>query len=278
MDALDRKAGRVRRLTLNGQHGGQDIKALLESSDGTILVGARGVVAIDPRSLSQRALTVDGLGDLPVISLAETPDSLLIGTYKGLFVRRRSDGQVRVFEHDAADPHSLPNNEVINIVTLPDGSVMVATPGGVGRLDVAAGKFTNFSSRSPGPGSLPQDYAGSIIPSGRKIWVGTYGGVALGQPVAGGWRFRAIAETQGLAGDNVASLVLDAQQRPWVASAGGISVIDPGSRHVRVMSQRDGLSASAFNQRAAARMADGSLLFGAPDGLIVLQPTSCWGG
>lgn len=272
VDALDRKAGRVRRLTLNGQHGGQDIKALLESSDGTILVGARGVVAIDPRTLSQHALTVNGLGDLPVISLAETPDALLIGTYKGLFVRRRSDGRVRVFEHDAADPHSLPNNEVINIVTQPDGSVLVATPGGIGHLDVPGGKFTNFSSRSPGPGSLPQDYAGSIIPAGRRIWVGTYGGVALGRAVAGGWRFHAITEAQGLAGDNVASLVLDAQQRPWIASAGGISVIDPASRHVRVMSQRDGLSASAFNQRAAARMADGSLLFGAPDGLIVLQP------
>jgi diguanylate cyclase (GGDEF)-like protein len=272
VDAIDRDAGRVRRLILQGEHRGQDIKALLESSDGTILVGARGVVAINPRTLSQRALTVEGLGDLPVIALAETPKFLLIGTYRGLFVRRRSDGQVRVFEHDDADPQSLPNNEVINIVTRPDGAILIATPGGIAQLDLTRGTFTNFSSRAGGLGNLPQDYAGSIVTIGRDLWVGTYGGVARGRAVPGGWRFRAISEGQGLAGDNVASVVLDARQRPWVASAGGISVIDAAGRSVRVMSQRDGLSASAFNQRAAARMADGSLLFGAPDGLIVLQP------
>lgn len=272
VDTLDRQAGRVRRLTLKGQHGGQDIKALLESSDGTILVGARGVVAIDPQTLSQRALTVDKLGDLPVISMAETPDVLLIGTYRGLFVRRRSDGQVRLFEHDAANLQSLPNNEVINIVARPDGAILIATPGGIGRFDLSAGTFTNFSSRSGGRSSLPQDYAGSIIPVGRDLWVGTYGGAAHGRAVAGGWRFGAVTEAQGLAGDNVASIVLDAHGRPWVASAGGISVIDPAGHSVRAMSQRDGLTASAFNQRAAARTADGSLLFGAPDGLIVLQP------
>ncbi|WP_322965550.1 ligand-binding sensor domain-containing diguanylate cyclase [Sphingomonas fuzhouensis] len=272
VDRLDRAAGQVRRLTLHGQHGGQDIKALKEAADGTILVGARGVVTIDPRTLAQRPLEVKGLGDLPVISLAETPDALLIGTYKGLFVRRRSDGQVRVFEHDAADPHSLPNNEVINIVVQPGGVVLIATPGGVGRMDLASGRFTNFSSRSGEPGSLPQDYAGSIIPTGRNIWVGTYGGVALGHAVPGGWHFHAVTEAQGLAGDNVASLILDTHGRPWVASAGGISVIDRDGRTVRVMSQRDGLGVSAFNQRAVARTADGSLLFGAPDGLVVLQP------
>lgn len=271
IDALDRKAGRVRRLTLQGQHGGQDIKALLEASDGTILAGARGVVAIDPRTLTQRPLSVEGLGDLPVISLAETDDALLIGTYKGLFVRRHN-GQVRVFEHDANDPHSLPNNEVINIVVDPYGAILIATPAGIGRFDLTRGTFTNFSSRSGGSGSLPQDYVGSVVPIGRDIWVGTYGGVAQGRAAPGGWRFRAISEVQGLAGDNVASVVLDAHRRPWVASAGGISVIDPDGRTVRVMSKRDGLSASAFNQRTAARMADGSLLFGAPDGLIVLQP------
>ncbi len=272
VDRLDRAAGQVRRVNLEGRHAGQDIKALLESDDGTILVGARGVVAIGPKSLSQRPVTVSGLGDLPVISLAETPEALLIGTYKGLFVRRRADGAVRHFQHDIADPHSLPNNEVINIVIQPDGTALVATPGGIGRLDLRTGRFTNFSSQAGDANSLPQDYAGSIVPSGRDIWVGTYGGVGYGRAAPGGWRFRAIAEAQGLAGDNVASLVMDRRHRLWAASTGGISLIDPTGGRVRVMSRRDGLTMSAFNQRAAARTADGSLLFGSPEGLLVLQP------
>jgi diguanylate cyclase (GGDEF)-like protein len=272
VDRLDRAAGEVRRIALEGRHAGQDIKALLESDDGTILVGARGVVAIDPKSLRQRPVPVTGLDDLPVISLAETPDLLLIGTYKGLFVRRRANGVVLHLQHDAANPNSLPNNEVINIVIQPGLVALIATPGGIGRLDLRTGRFTNFASRAGDATSLPQDYAGSIIPFGRDIWVGTYGGVGYGQAVPGGWQFRAITEAQGLAGDNVASLVRDRRDRLWVASTGGISLIDPAGRHVRVMSRRDGLTMGAFNQRAAARTADGSLLFGSPDGLLVLQP------
>ena len=272
VDALDRKRGVVRHLTLPGQHGGQDIKALLESSDGSILVGARGVMAVDPRTLATRAIDVPGLGDLPVISLAETPGALLIGTYKGLYVRDRATGQVRVFQHEASDPASLPNNEVINIVVRSPRSALVATPAGLGLFDLRTGRFVHFSSQVGQAANLPQDYAGSIVSVGRDIWVGTYGGVGVGRAVANGWRFHAITEADGLAGDNVASLTLDARRRIWVASAGGISVIDPAGRRVRVMSQRDGGGTNAFNQRAAARTDDGSLLFGSPDGLMILQP------
>ncbi|MEJ8629897.1 two-component regulator propeller domain-containing protein [Sphingomonas sp. I4] len=62
IDALDRERGLVRHLTLPGQHGGQDIKALVRSGDGSILVGARGVMAVDPRTLATHAIGVPGLG------------------------------------------------------------------------------------------------------------------------------------------------------------------------------------------------------------------------
>lgn len=272
VDALDRQTGVVRHLPLPGFHGGQDIKALIEANDGSILVGARGVVAIDRTTLKTRALDVPGLGDLPVISLAQTPQALLIGTYRGLFVRNPANGQVRRFEHDPADLHSLPNNEVINIVVRSPTSALVATPSGLGLFDLQTGRFTNFSSRAGHSASLPQDYAGSIVLAGRDIWVGTYGGVGLGHAVANGWRFEAITEAQGLAGDNVASLTMDSRRRVWVASAGGISVIDSSGHTVRTMSQRDGGTTSAFNQRAVGKTPDGSLLFGSPDGLLILQP------
>ncbi|WP_343525127.1 two-component regulator propeller domain-containing protein [Sphingomonas sp.] len=272
IDQLDRDAGRVRHLTLNGHHSGQDIKALIDASDGSILVGARGLVAIDPITLAQHDVPIPELGGLPVISLAETGRHLLIGTYKGLYARDKATGRVTLYEHDPANPRSLPNNEVINIVVAGDGQVLVATPGGIGRLDVASGRFANYANRANDPDSLPQDYTASIVSAGRNLWVGTYGGVAFGQSTKSGWRFRAISEAHGLSGDNVASLVLDSRSRVWAASAGGISVIDPAARYVHAMSRRDGLTIRAFNQRAAARMTDGSLLFGSPTGLTVLQP------
>ena len=277
VDQLDRRAGRVRHVKLNGSHAGQDIKALLEARDGTILVGARGIIAIDPATLKQRDIPVALIGNLPIISLGETAAELLIGTYKGLFILDRATGVVTHYQHDAADPQSLPNNEVINIVVLRDGDVLLATPAGMGRMKLGTRRFVTYANNVRDPDSLPQDYVGSIIPDGGNLWVGTYRGVAFGRPRAGGWRFRAMTEAQGLAGDNVASLVLDGRKRVWAAGAGGISVIDPTQRSIHEMSRRDGLTINAFNQRAAARSADGSLLFGSPDGLIVLSPDALLG-
>ncbi|MFN3674694.1 MAG: diguanylate cyclase [Sphingomonas pseudosanguinis] len=272
VDQLDRQGERVRHIKLHGHHAGQDIKALLDARDGTILIGARGVIAIDPQTLAQRDVPTALIEDLPVISLGETATDLLIGTYKGLFLRNRATGAVRQLQHEATNPDSLPNNEIINIVPLSDDDVLLATPAGMARLDLRTGRVVTYANNVRDPFSLPQNYVGSIIPDGRNIWAATYGGVAFGRSHGTGWNFRALAETQGLAGDNVASLALDDRRRLWAAGAGGISVIDPRQRSIHVMSRRDGLTINAFNQRAAARTADGSLLFGSPDGLIILNP------
>lgn len=277
VDRLDRQGERVQHIKLRGHHAGQDIKALLDARDGRILVGARGIIAIDPRTMTQHDIPVAQIGDLPVISLNETATDLLIGTYNGLFLYNRATGAVAHYQHQAGDPNSLPNNEIINIVRLSDSEVLLATPAGMGRLDLRTRRFTTYANNVRDPFSLPQDYVSSIIPDGRNLWVATYGGVAFGRAKEQGWAFRAVTEAHGLAGDNVASLILDSRKRLWAAGAGGISVIDGARRTIRVMSRRDGLSMNAFNQRAAARAADGSILFGSPDGLIVLSPDALLG-
>jgi len=272
VDRIDRQAGRVRHLTLPGRHAGQDVKAFVERADGTVLVGARGVIAIDPETFATRDLALPALGELPVISLGYAGPRLLIGTDRGLYVWDAGRRQMRRYRHRDGDATSLTNDEVINIVAQPDGRPWIATPGGISRFDPATGRFTTFRNRPADPTSLPQNYTGSIVRAGSLLWVGTYGGVARGVPAGNGWRFRAITEAQGLANDNVAALLADAGGRIWAASASGISVVDPRGRRVRSVSRRDGLTPAAFNQRAAAVTHGGDLLFGGTGGLIVLRP------
>lgn len=272
IDRIDRAAGIVRHLRLDGTHAGQDVKAFVELADGTILVGGRGIVAIDPATLAKRALPLPMLGDLPVISMAQSGDRILIGTYKGLFVWDPRTRRMHHYEHADGDDNSLANNEVINIVDGSGGRPWIATPGGLCRFDPVTGNFTPHHNDPADPTSLPQNYIGSIVPTDRALWVGTYGGVARGTVTRGGLRFRAITEAQGLANDNVAALLADRRGRIWTTGASGISVLDPGGRRVRVVSRRDGLPPDAFNQRVAATTHDGDLLFGGTDGVLVLRP------
>lgn len=272
IDRIDRVGGTVRHLRLSGHHAGQDVKAFLELPDGTVLVGARGVVAIDPVTLGTRPLAVPLPDDLPVISLARSGHLLLIGTYKGLFVWDARTRQVRQYRHVDGDPSTIANNEVINIVDIGDGRLWIATPSGLCRFDPATGRFELYRNDPADPTSLPQNYTGSIVHSRGALWVGTYGGVARGQWANGAWRFRAIAEAQGLANDNVAALLADRRGRIWATGASGISVVDPLGKRVRVVSRRDGLPPDAYNQRVAAMTRDGDLLFGGTGGLLVLRP------
>ncbi|KZE15903.1 ligand-binding sensor domain-containing protein [Sphingomonas hankookensis] len=272
IDMVDRARGVVRHLRLDGNHAGQDIKAFAERPDGTILAGGRGVVMIDPDTLAERALPLPELGDLPVISMLRIDHRLLIGTYRGLFVRDERSGTVRRYRHQPGNDASLANNEVINIVAARGGGVWIATPRGINRFDPANGRFATYRNDPADPTSLPQNYTGSIVAAGDALWVGTYGGVARGKRVGDDWRFHAITEARGLANDNVAAVQIDRAGRLWATGASGISVIDPRHESVLTVSRRDGLTANSFSQRVSAITRTGDLLFGGTGGLMVLRP------
>lgn len=272
IDRIDRAAGAMRHLRLSGRHAGQDVKAFVELPDGTVLVGARGIVAIDPVTFAERNVAVPLPDDLPVIALARSGDLLLIGTYKGLFTWEARTRRLRHYRHADGDATTIANNEVINIVDFGDGRPWIATPGGLSRFDPATGRFAVYRNDPADPTSLPQNYTGSIVRSAGALWVGTYGGVARGTASAHGLHFRAITEAEGLANDNVAAVLADRRGQVWTTGASGISVIDPQGRGVRVVSQRDGLPFDAYNQRVAAMTRDGDLLFGGTGGLLVLRP------
>ena len=272
IDVVDRARGLVRHLRLDGNHAGQDIKAFAERADGTILAGGRGIVAIDPDTLVERSLPLPELGDLPVISMLQIDRRLLIGTYRGLFVRDERTGKVTRYRNVPGSGESLANNEVINIVAAPDRQVWIATPRGINHFDPATGRFETYRNDPADPASLPQNYTGSIVPAGDALWVGTYGGVARGKRMGDGWRFHAITETRGLANDNVAAVQMDRDGRLWATGASGISVIDPRREMVLTVSRRDGLTTNSFSQRVSAIARNGDLLFGGTGGLTVLRP------
>lgn len=273
IDVLDRDRGTVRRIALGGYHVGQDVKALTQARSGTVFVGARGVVAVDPDSGNWRSLDIPEVNGTSIISLAAVEDLLLIGTYKGLFVLDQRTGAVTHYRQDKDQKEGIPNDEIINITKL-DDEVWLSTSRGISRFDPELGRFENFSNIPDDPTSLPQDYTNSILYSGGRLWVGTFGGAAYANPRSLPLRFKVFTEANGLAGNDVSSLVADKNGRIWAASSRGLSVIDPRTGKIASASFADGLPETTFTRRTVIAMDDGSLLFGGTAGLTVVQPRS----
>lgn len=271
--AVDPAHGRIRTLELPGHQADQDIRAIAQLDDGRIVAGARGLVTIDPATLAVAAYPVDGLDGKPVLALAMYQHTLMAGAYDGLY-RIDADRHVRVYRHVAGEPHSLPDDQVRNIVPMPDGRAWIATTNGLGILSADSDAFETWRNVPGDATSLPQNYLGSIVPVGEQVWIGTYGGLArtpLTVP-AGTRRFTAIRARDGLGSDNVAAVLPDAHGRLWAATTDGLSVIDPASGVIRTLGLRDGLAARFYNHRTAATGPDGELMFGGLDGLAVIEP------
>lgn len=272
IDVIDRKVGKVHHLRVEGRHQGQDIKALAEAPDGGILVGARGLVEINPITFRQRAIDLPILEGRPIIALRFMGNQLLIGTYEGMFIWNRQTNTVTQYVHRDSDVQSLVNNEVMNINILGD-QIWLSTSGGISRFDPKTKKFQNFFNLADDPFSLPQNYSSSILTASGKMWVGTYGGVAVSLLKNSPPRFTSITESDGLSGNDVSSLLLDNNGKVWVASSNALSVIDAKTNAVKSASKSDGVPVTTFNRFTAARLPDGSLMFGGSAGITVVQAT-----
>ncbi|HEY4556279.1 MAG TPA: ATP-binding protein, partial [Lysobacter sp.] len=68
-------------------------------------------------------------------------------------------------------------------------------------------------------------------------------------------------------------LVVDANGIVWVTSVRGLARVDPSARRVRIYGVRDGLPSQEFAGVPVARPGDGRILVGAPEGLVVFDPS-----
>ncbi|WP_153242468.1 ligand-binding sensor domain-containing diguanylate cyclase [Frateuria defendens] len=276
--AVEPQRGSIRTLVLGGGQQDQDVRSLDALDDGRIVVGSRGLVTVDPDTLAVRPYPVPDLDTRPVLALQAYRGGLLAGTYNGLY-RIAPDGRVQHDRHAPGDPHSLVDNQVRNIAPMDNGDIWVATTGGISILRAGGRGYDNLFHLPDDPASLPQNYVGSIVAAGSRIWVGTYGGLASTplEPGPSGYRFDTVRGSGGLGSDNIAAVLADRFGRLWTTTANGLAVYDPASRTAFALSERDGLSARFYNHRTAALGPVGELLFGGLSGLTVIEPAAAAG-
>lgn len=176
-----------------------------------------------------------------------------------------SDGSVRQVKYD-----DINLNRVNDIEITADGTLWMATNGGLCRLS-ADGSQAVFNSTNS---AFTTDETHSLLLTGDTLWVTTSGGLLQGKTTADG-QFSIIktySTADGLSNDNTAAAIQDLNGNIWVGSEDGISRIVPDEGTVSSYRFARTAQGNISSKQCAVRMADGRLLFGTADGLLVIDP------
>lgn len=253
-----------------------EITCLAEGPDGSVWVATLDgtLHRLRPGAAGfERTTPADGLPGGPIRALAFGPDGALwAGAAEGLArIDPTGAAPIRAFRHRAGDPGSLPGAAVEAIAFTRDGRMWVGTDSGLAAWNPLSGTGIAIRERPGDPGALPDDWVPDLlVASDGRLWVATAGGAA----VLASWdgrtaRFERVAERAGLPPGPVENLVEDAEGRIWL---GPRVRFDPRSGTARTFGAADGVDPGGFFIASHARAVDGRLLFGSPQGVLIVDP------
>ena len=242
------------------------VTALYEDRAGTVWVGTEGAGFHRVRpggSLDKAPLQGNG-ANLSVEAFFEDRDGRfwVATSNTGLFLYDRTAEAGRSFGREAG----LASPDVLALAQTPDGTLWIATAGGLCRMAAAVGSFT-----CPGRGNALLAGETFALHADRDggLWAGSRGGLAHYDRSGALTRYTSAATD--LPGDAVYSITEDEAGTLWLSTNGGLAEFDPVTR---IFAARPGVGRGAGRTfgRAAARSPDGRLYIGGPSGLLTFDP------
>jgi len=211
------------------------IRCFLADQAGQIWIGgySGGLQRHDPQNDAIRIVhhspVQQGSLSSPSISsvLELASGEVWLGTREnGIDVLVPEQGVVRGYRPDPDNPQALGNGMVISLAQSADGAVYAGTLAGLYRHDPQTGRFSTIGRAEGLSGTTVR----VLIPDASgDLWIGSNTGLARWQTQTG--RAVDIPTTDGrsLAAD-VNALQLESSGRLWVGSAGGLFVLEAGSK------------------------------------------------
>lgn len=123
--------------------------------------------------------TDQGLSQSNVLCILQDSRGFMwFGTREGL---NKYDGyKFTVYKNDVRDPHSIGNNYIRSITESRDGSIWVATTGGLCMFDRFKNRFVNFKHDPKNKYSISNDFVLSVMEDHLgNIWAGTQNGLNM---------------------------------------------------------------------------------------------------
>ncbi|UXI69170.1 EAL domain-containing protein [Tahibacter amnicola] len=261
------------------------IHAIVGSGTGRLWLGSsHGLLELDPKTRQGSVAPISVLAGAGLVASGESEvRSLIRGTDGDLWLGTRTHGLIRykpgsptpqTWQHDDANPASLPHNMVLALRQDRQGRLWVGTLDGLALLDTTTGTLRLLPQDESVEGSLAGNLVRTIHESADgTIWVGTHSGLnRLLKLDDHGARFSRVLTRDGLASSTIYGILEDRHGALWLSTNRGISRYDTRNRQIRNFSLKDGLQAYEFNGGAAFAAPDGELLFGGINGTNVVRP------
>jgi diguanylate cyclase (GGDEF)-like protein len=250
------------------------VTCLAETSDGSIWVAtldgtlhrrSRG----SPRFVRLSAQT--GLPGGPIRAMAEAPaGTLWIASANGLARLDTATSDLVSYRHDPGDPQSLTSNTIESVAVMPDGSIWAGSDSGLNVIDPSTGRVTRVLHDSARPDSLPNNWVPDLAVIGDRLWAATPAGAVILSSWDGTTaRFESVAARIGRAASAVEAIVTDLDGGVWL---GPRLRVDPRAWTYREFGPAEGVDFRTFFIASRARTRQGALLFGSPEGLLVISP------
>ncbi|MGM9481027.1 two-component regulator propeller domain-containing protein [Roseateles sp. NT4] len=219
----------------------------------------------------ERITTAQGLPGGPIRTMVfDAAGALWTGSLSGL-ARIATDGTVTAFRHDPADATTLAGRAVESLAFASDGKLWVGSDNGLSLFDPATAQARRIARDPARADALPNNWVPDLLVArDGRLWVATPDGVAILKSFDGGVaRFDVLSRRLDLPSSPAESLVEDAEGQVWLGSR---VRIDPKTWRVQRFDAAEGNEFRSLFIASRAMTHDGRLLFGSPEGLLIVQP------
>jgi ligand-binding sensor domain-containing protein/signal transduction histidine kinase len=156
-----------------------------------------------------------------------------------------------------------------------DGKLWLGTTGsGLVHLEPISGRAERIRHEPGRPGSLPDDTITAVLPGRGRLWIGSPTGLSWRDAASG--RFTTVTLGQDSAANFVQDLMLDRAGNLWVATRGGLFLLDPDGRILSAW-RHDPLDPSSLGENYAFCLLEdreGAIWIGTENGLERLDRAS----
>jgi signal transduction histidine kinase/ligand-binding sensor domain-containing protein/DNA-binding response OmpR family regulator len=233
-------------------------------------------------------------GDEPVSTIREIyidhNGNIWFGSFNGLFLIPRSNRQtMEYYQYTSSvnDSFSLTDNRVTAILHDKHDRLWIGTQNGglclldekYGELDLTGNqkpklRFNRYFAESGSDYSLNNNEINVLNEhSDGTIWIGTQGG-GINILDATKNEFRYLTVQDGLAGNDVFSLLPDGNGNLWISTNKGLSRFNMFDQFFNNYSTADGIQGNVFMVNAYFRAAGGKLYFGGRNGFTCFEPAT----
>ncbi|MEA2569063.1 MAG: hypothetical protein QOI24_1064 [Acidobacteriota bacterium] len=275
IDVFDRTLHRIGGFRANANDASSladgSVTCLAQSDDGSVWVATLNSMLHRMRPGTTRFERIDAarLPGGPIRTMAFTPDGMLwAGAAEGMARIDPRTMETRLFR---SWPGSVSSPAIESIVAARDGMLWVGTDNGLYAFDRRSESAIRIARDASRADALPDNWVPDLLLArDGRLWVGTAGGAAILTKWDGHTaHFDHLSSRLGRTPSAAEAIIEDANGAIWI---GPRLRVDATARSARELGTADGVAFRNFFIGSRARMRDGRLLFGSPEGLLVVDP------